>query len=91
MTLRTVMNTCVVEGYELAIGRLDRMLSRFDVRLVQTVGRPFDSRVMHAAEVRRVDRVGDGMVVEELRSGFVRRDDVLRLADVAVNRRHEED
>ena len=81
----------VVEGYELAIGRFDRMLSRFDVRPVQTVGRPFDSRVMHAAEVRRVDRVGDGMVVEELRSGFVRRDDVLRLADVAVNRRHEED
>jgi len=29
-------------------------------------------------------------VVEELRSGFVRRDDVLRLADVAVNRRHQE-
>ena len=80
----------VVEGYELAISRFDRMLSRFDVRPVQTVGRPFDSRVMHAVEARRVDRIGAGMVVEELRSGFVRRDDVLRLADVAVNRRHEE-
>ena len=80
----------VVEGYELALGRFDRMLSRFDVRPVQTVGRPFDGRVMHAVEARRVDRVGDGVVVEELRSGFVRRDDVLRLADVAVNRRHEE-
>ena len=80
----------VVEGYELAISRFDRMLSRFDVRPVQTVGRPFDSRVMHAVEARRVDRIGDGVVVEELRSGFVRHDDVLRLADVAVNRRHEE-
>ena len=80
----------VVEGYELALGRFDRMLSRFDVRHVQTVGRPFDGRVMHAVEARRVARVGDGVVVEELRSGFVRRDDVLRLADVAVNRRHEE-
>ena len=80
----------VVEGYELAIGRFDRMLSRFDVRPVQTVGRPFDSRVMHAVEARRVGRIDDGVVVEELRSGFVRRDDVLRLADVAVNRRHEE-
>ena len=81
----------VVEGYELALSRFDRMLSRFDVRPVQTVGRPFDGRVMHALEARRVDRIGDGVVVEELRSGFVRRDDVLRLADVAVNRRHEED
>jgi molecular chaperone GrpE len=80
----------VVEGYELAISRFDRMLSRFDVRPVQTVGRPFDSRVMHAVEARRVGRIDDGVVVEELRSGFVRRDDVLRLADVAVNRRHEE-
>ena len=76
----------VVEGYELAISRFDRMLSRFDVRRVRTVGRPFDARVMHAVDARRVERVGDGLVVEELRSGFVRRDDVLRLADVAVNR-----
>ena len=80
----------VVQGYELAISRFDRLLSRFDVRPVQSVGRPFDSRVMHAVEARRVDRIGDGVVVEELRSGFVRHDDVLRLADVAVNRRHEE-
>ena len=79
----------VVEGYELAIKRFDRMLSRFDVRRVRTVGRPFDARVMHAVDVRRVERAGDGLVVEELRSGFVRRDDVLRLADVAVNRLHQ--
>lgn len=76
----------VVEGYELALKRFDRMLSRFDVRRVRTVGRPFDARVMHAVDVRRVERVEDGLVVEELRSGFVRRDDVLRLAEVAVNR-----
>ena len=77
----------VVEGYELAIGRVDRMLSRLDVRRVETVGRRFDGRVMQAVEARRVERVGDGLVVEELRSGFVRHDDVLRPADVAVNRR----
>ena len=80
----------VVEGYELAIGRVDRMLSRLDVRRVETVGRRFDGRVMQAVEARRVERVGDGLVVEELRSGFVRHDDVLRPADVAVNRRGEE-
>ena len=80
----------VVEGYELAIGRVDRMLSRLDVRRVETVGRRFDGRVMQAVEARRVERVGDGLVVEELRSGFVRHDDVLRPADVAVNRRDQE-
>ena len=66
------------------------MLSRLDVRRVETVGRRFDGRVMQAVEARRVERVGDGLVVEELRSGFVRHDDVLRPADVAVNRRDQE-
>ena len=81
----------VVEGYDLAIGRFDRMLSRFDVRRVETVGRPFDGRVMHAVEAHREEGAGDGVVVEELRTGFVRRDDVLRLADVAVNRRRTQE
>ena len=81
----------VAEGYELAIRRFDRVLSRFEVRRVETVGQPFDGRIMHAVEARRVAGMEDGRVVEELRSGFVRGDDVLRLADVAVNRRHGEE
>ena len=81
----------VAEGYELALRRFDRVLSRFEVRRVETVGRPFDGRIMHAVEARRIAGTEDGRVVEELRSGFVRGDDVLRLADVAVNRLHGEE
>ena len=80
----------VAEGYELALRRFDRMLSGFGVRPVQTVGYPFDSRTMHAVEARRVEGAEDGTVVEELRSGFVRDGEVLRLADVAVSRHREE-
>ena len=80
----------VAEGYELALRRFDRMLSGFGVRPVQTVGHPFDSRTMHAVEARRVEGAEDGTVVEELRSGFVRDGEVLRLADVAVSRRRAE-
>ena len=76
----------VAEGYEMALRRFDRMLSRFGVRRLRTTGRPFDPRTMHATEIRRVEQVEDGLVVEELLGGFVRDDDVLRLADVAVNR-----
>ena len=76
----------VVEGYEIALRRFDRMLSRFGVRRLRTEGQPFDARTMHAAEIRRVERVGSGMVVQELLSGYTRDGDVLRLADVAVNR-----
>ena len=78
----------VVEGYELALRRFDRMLARFGVRRLRTIGCPFDSRTMHAMEVRRIEQAGDGEVVEELLGGFARDGDVLRLAEVAVNRPH---
>ena len=81
----------VVEGYEMAVRRFDRMLSRFGVRLLQTTGHPFDSRTMHAVETRRVEQAEDGVVVEELLSGFTRDGEVLRLADVAVNRLEKEE
>ena len=76
----------VVEGYEMALRRFDRILSRFGVRRLPATGHPFDSRTMHAMEVRRVEQAEDGVVVEELLGGFTRDGDVLRLADVAVNR-----
>ena len=76
----------VVEGYEMALRRFDRMLFRFGVRRVPATGHPFDSRTMHAMEIRRIEQVEDGMVVEELLGGFTRDGEVLRLADVAVNR-----
>ena len=78
--------TGVVEGYELAIRRCDRMLAQFDVHGVRTVGARFDGRTMHAVETRRVKQQEEGVVVEEYVSGFVRDGAVLRLAEVAVNR-----
>lgn len=77
----------VAEGYEQALRRFDRVLAGFGVRIVPAAGHPFDSRTMHAMEARRGERAPDGTVVEELRSGFTRDGEVLRLADVAVSRR----
>ena len=76
----------VVDGYELALRRCDRALARYDVRAVPAVGGRFDARTMHAVETRRVADREDGVVMEEFVSGFVRDGEVLRLAEVAVNR-----
>ena len=76
----------VIEGYELAIRRCDRMLAQFGVRGVPTVGARFDAGTMHAVDTRRVKERTEGVVVEEYVSGFVRDGAVLRLAEVAVNR-----
>ena len=77
----------VVEGYEMAIRRFDRVLVSLGVSLVQTVGHRFEARTMTAVESRRIEQVEEGIVVEELLSGFVRGDEVVRAAEVAVNRR----
>jgi molecular chaperone GrpE len=76
----------VVDGYELALRRCDRTLSRFGVRGVTAVGGRFDARTMHAVDTRQVKQQAEGVVVEEYVSGFVRDGAVLRLAEVAVNR-----
>ena len=76
----------VIEGYELAIRRCDRMLAQFSVHGVPAVGARFDARTMHAVETRRAEQQEEGVVVEEYVSGFVRDGAVLRLAEVAVNR-----
>lgn len=77
----------VIEGYELAVRRCDRMLARFGVLGVPAEGARFDARTMHAVDTRRVKQQAEGIVVEEYVSGFVRDGAVLRLAEVAVNRR----
>ena len=76
----------VVDGYELALRRCDRTLARFGVHGVPAVGLRFDARTMHAVETRRAADREDGVVVDELVSGFVRDGEVLRLAEVVVNR-----
>ena len=76
----------VVDGYELALRRCDRALAGYGVRAVPALGGRFDARTMHAVETRRVADREDGAVVDEFVSGFVRDGEVLRLAEVAVNR-----
>ena len=81
----------VVQGYEMAIQRFDRALAVAGVQVIATVGRGFDAQSMRAVETRRVAGVADGVVVEEFLSGFVRGAEVLRPADVVVNRRQDAD
>ena len=76
----------VVQGYEMALERFDRVLSLVGVARVETVECPFDPRTMQSREVRSVEGVADEIVIEEFLSGFLRGDEVLRPAEVVVNR-----
>ncbi len=80
----------IVEGYELAIEHFDKALTQLGVRRIPTLGELFDPHHMSAVESRRVTGVPEGCVMEEFSSGFVRESEVLRPAEVAVNRLREE-
>lgn len=75
----------VVEGYEMAVRRMDRALLSVNVISVETAGQRFDSKTMKAVDKRSGTGMEKGMVVEELLTGFVRGQEVLRTAEVAVS------
>ena len=78
----------VVEGYDMAVDRFDRVLAELGAHRVKTVGETFDPTTMNAVEACPPAAGADaGQVVGEHRSGFVFGDgETLRLADVVVTR-----
>jgi len=74
-----------IEGYEMAIRRFDRALSSVGILPIKTVGNQFDPKTMRAIEKRSVPEINEGEVIEELLSGFLFGEEVLRTAEVVVN------
>ncbi len=75
----------MVEGYEMAIRRMDRALTSVNVTAVETMGNRFDPKTMKALDKRRVSGMENGWVVEEMLTGYVRGQEVLRTAEVVVS------
>jgi len=75
------------EGMRMTLRRVDRLLTDQRIAAIETVGRPLDPR--HAAAVATVEdpAASDGLVVEEVRPGFLWHDELLRPAEVIVARR----
>lgn len=75
------------EGQAMTLRRLDRLLLDRQVQAVDVVGRVLDPRLARAVAMIRNDDLDDGVVVEEVRPGFRWEEDLLRPADVVVNKR----
>jgi molecular chaperone GrpE len=75
------------EGMRMTLRRVDRLLADQRIAIIETVGRPLDPR--HAAAVATVadPSTADGIVVEEVRAGFLWQGELLRSAEVIVARR----
>lgn len=74
----------VHRGYELIYKQLVESLQRFGLEVVEATGRAFDPHVHQAVSTQPTSEVEEGMVVEELRKGYLLKGRLLRPAMVTV-------
>ncbi|MDD5462678.1 MAG: nucleotide exchange factor GrpE [Methylococcales bacterium] len=74
------------EGQSMTLKRFEQLLQRYNVHAIDCIGKLLDPRSMSAVEIGRDLKFANGIVIEELRKGFLFEDQVLRLAEVKVNK-----
>ncbi len=79
----------IAQGQDISLRRLEQLLNSQQVVALSALGQPLDPHTMRAAEVEQRGDVGNGIVTEELRRGYLWQGELLRLAEVKVNRRPE--
>jgi molecular chaperone GrpE len=75
------------EGMRMTVRRIDKLLGDRRVLAIETVGCPFDPRRAAAVATIEDPAAADGIVVEEVRPGFLWQGELLRPAEVIVARR----
>ena len=73
-----------LEGYEMALRRMDKALAALSVHPIETVGHTFDPKSMKAIGQKSDPVFKSGVVIEEVSGGFVREGEILRTAQVIV-------
>ncbi len=77
----------VKEGQAMTIRRVTQLLARYQVRPMDVLNKLLDPHTMRAVEVESDHRLRNGIVTEELRKGFMWDKEVLRIAEVKVNKK----
>jgi molecular chaperone GrpE len=75
------------EGLTLTLQRLDELLATHRVRPIEALGQPLDPQRMRAVGVEADPEAPDGVVLREVRRGFYHGGELLRAADVIVNKK----
>ena len=74
------------EGQSMTLKRFEQLLQRHNVQTIDCIGKLLDPCTMSAVEIDRNPKLENGIVIEELRKGFLFEGNVLRLAEVKVNK-----
>ncbi len=81
------LNTGIVQGVEITLKEIQRVLEKFGLIPIDASGKPFDPAVHHAITQVERDDVAEKTLVEEFRKGYMLWDKVLRPSLVAVSKK----
>ncbi len=74
------------EAFALVYMHFESLLKKAGISQIPTLGKPFDSSCMTAIEAVDREDVADGVVIEEISSGYIAENNVIRYAEVKVSR-----
>jgi molecular chaperone GrpE len=75
----------LLEGIELTLKSLRSTLEKFEVKLINSVGEPFDPNIQEALTMEASDTVPANHVISEYQKGYHYKDRLLRAARVIVS------
>ena len=74
-------------GIENTLKEFFRVLERYGVKPIETVGKSFNPEVHHAISTVETDEINENIVVDELRKGYIYKDKLLREPLVVVSKK----
>ena len=77
------------DGFEITISHLDSLLKKEGVTRIETVGIDFDPALMTAVAVKYMEEHQEYLVLEEISSGFLFNNIVIKLAEVKISKKKE--
>jgi molecular chaperone GrpE len=77
----------LTEGLAILERRIEQCLKANHVMAIKAIGEPLCPKYMRVHSTGCVANVGDGVVIEEYRKGFIWGEEILRLAEVKVNKK----
>jgi molecular chaperone GrpE len=76
----------VKEGQIMTVSRFEQLLQHYQVQEIESIGQRLDPLTMIAVNTAKDTTLDNGVVIEELRKGFLYQGQILRLAEVTVNK-----
>ena len=73
-------------GQQMSLRKIDVLLNNYNVTAIPALEQNFDANIMRAVEVGKVDSLLNNQIISEVRKGFLWNNQLLRIAEVKVNK-----